>query len=161
MSNQPNDRVIVIVAPSIRSIKILQMASMIKLATPLVIGTLLVVTILSIVRLVFLPDSWASSLAALVFLPLAIGLLLLRSRSVSGPDRPNMIPGRLRAGLVGAGVLLAASMLLSITDELGVTGQGGDGSSRSMLIVMLPALLAVVADILSARLERKVEKDPD
>jgi hypothetical protein len=62
--------------------------------------------------------------------------------------------------LVGAGVLLATSLLLSITDKLGLTGQGGGGGGRS-LMVMLPAIVAVAADILSARLEKKAEKDPD
>lgn len=133
---------------------------MIKLRTPLVIGTILVVTVLGIVRLVLLPGSWASSLAALAFLPLAIGVLVIRSRSASNPDRARKISGKLRAGLVGAGVLLATSLLLSITDTLGITGQGGAGGGRP-LVVMLPAIVAVAADILSARLEQKAEKDPD
>ena len=133
---------------------------MIKLRTPLVIGTVLVVAVLGIVRLVLLPESWASSLAALAFLPLAIGLLVIRSRSASNPERARKISGRLRAGLVGAGVLLATSFLLSITDKLGLTGQSGGGGGRS-LMVMLPAIVAVAADTLSARLEQKAEKDPD
>jgi hypothetical protein len=133
---------------------------MIKLRTPLVIGTVLVVAVLGIVRLVLLPETWASSLAALAFLPLAIGLLVIRSRSASNPERARKISGRLRAGLVGAGVLLATSLLLSITDKLGLTGQSGGGGGRS-LMVMLPAIVAVAADTLSARLEQKAEKDPD
>lgn len=133
---------------------------MIKLRTPLVIGTVLVVTVLSIVRLVLLPESWASSLAALAFLPLAIGVLVSRSRSAFDSEKARKISGRLRAGLVGAGVLLATSLLLSVTDELGLTGQSGGGGGRS-LIVMLPAIVAVAADVLSARLEQKAEEDPD
>jgi len=132
---------------------------MIKVRTPLVIGTVLAVAVLGIVRLVLFPESWASSLAALAFLPLAIGVLVIRSRSASDPESASRISGKLRAGLVGAGVLLATSLLLSITDKLGLTGQGG-GGGRS-LIVMLPAIVAVAADILSARLEQKAEKDPD
>jgi len=132
---------------------------MIKVRTPLVIGTVLAVAVLGIVRLVLFPESWASSFAALAFLPLAIGVLVIRSRSASDPESASRISGKLRAGLVGAGVLLATSLLLSITDKLGLTGQGG-GGGRS-LIVMLPAIVAVAADILSARLEQKAEKDPD
>lgn len=132
---------------------------MIKVRTPLVIGTVLAVAVLGIVRLVLFPESWASSLAALAFLPLAIGVLVIRSRSASDPESASRISGKLRAGLVGAGVLLATSLLLSITDKLGLTGQGG-GGGRS-LIVMLPAIVAVAADVLSARLEQKAEKDPD
>jgi hypothetical protein len=133
---------------------------MIKLRTPLVIGTLLVVAVLSIVRLVLLPEAWASSLAALAFYPLAIGVLMIRSRSPSGSDRYRKNSGRLRAALVGAGVLLATSLLLSITDRLGLTGQGGGGGGRS-LMVMLPAIVAAAADFLSSRLEQKAENDPD
>lgn len=133
---------------------------MIKLRTPLVIGTALVVAVLGIVRLLLLPESWASSLAALAFIPLAIGVLVIRSRSASDPEKARKISGRLRAGLVGAGVLLATSLLLSITDNLGLTGQNGGGGGRSV-IVMLPAIVAVAADVLSARLEQKAEKDPD
>ena len=132
---------------------------MIKVRTPLVIGTVLAVAVLGIVRLVLFPESWASSLAALVFLPLALGVLVIRSRSASDPESASRISGKLRAGLVGAGVLLATSLLLLITDKLGLTGQGG-GGGRS-LIVMLPAIVAVAADILSARLEQKAEKDTD
>lgn len=132
---------------------------MIKVRTPLVIGAVLAVAVLGIVRLVLFPESWASSFAALAFLPLAIGVLVIRSRSASDPESASRISGKLRAGLVGAGVLLATSLLLSITDKLGLTGQGG-GGGRS-LIVMLPAIVAVAADILSARLEQKAEKDPD
>jgi hypothetical protein len=133
---------------------------MIKLRTPLVIGTVLLVAVLIIVRLALFPESWASSLAALAFFPLAIGVLVIRSRSVSDSERARKISGRLRAGLVGAGVLLATSLLLSITDKLGLTGQSGGGGGRS-LIVMLPAIVAAAADVLSSRLEHEAEKDPD
>ena len=133
---------------------------MIKLRTPLVIGTVLLVAVLSILRLVLLPGLWVSSLAALAFIPLAIGVLMIRSRAASDSEKVRKISGRLRAGLVGAGVLLATSLLLSITDSLGLTGQSGDGGGRS-LIVMLPAIVAAAADVLSLRLEQEAEKDPD
>lgn len=133
---------------------------MIKLRTPLVIGTALAVAVLSIARLALLPESWASSLAALAFVPIAMGVLVIRSRSASDPERARKISGRLRAGLVGAGVLLATSLLLSITDKLGLTGQSGGGGGRS-LIVILPAIVAAAADVLSARLEQRAEEDPD
>jgi hypothetical protein len=131
---------------------------MIKIRTPLVIGTALAVVVLSIVRLVLLPESWASSLTALAFLPLVIGILVIRSRSASDTERARKISGKLRAGLVGSGVLLATSLLLSITDKLGLTGQTGGGHSE---VIILSAIVAVAADFLSARLEQKAEKDPD
>ncbi len=133
---------------------------MIKLRTPLVLGTVLVVTVLSVIRLALLPDSWASSLAAAAFLPIVIGVLMIRSRSASEPGKAIKVSGKLRASLVGAGVLLATSLLLSITDIIGLTGQNGGGAGGT-LIVMLSAIVAVAIDLLSARLERKAEKDPD
>ena len=133
---------------------------MIKLRTPLVSVTLLAVTVLCVVRLVLLPESWASSLAALAFFPIAIGILLLRSRSASEPGKAIKVSGKLRASLVGAGVLLATSLLLSITDSIGLTGQSSNGGGGT-LIIMLSAIVAVATDLLSARLERKAEQDPD
>ena len=133
---------------------------MIKLRTPLVLGTVLVVTVLCVVRLVLLPESWASSLAALTFFPIATGVLLIRSRSAPELGRARMVLGKTRAAIVGAGVLLAVSLLLSITDNIGLTGQSGGGAGGP-LIAMLSAIVAVAVDLLSARLERKAEKDPD
>jgi hypothetical protein len=133
---------------------------MIKLRTPLVLGTVLAVTVLCVVRLVLLPESWASSLAALVFFPIAISVLLIRSRSASKPEKALKVSGKVRAGLVGAGVLLATSLLLSIADHLGLSGQI-DGGADGTLIAMLSAIVAVAVDLLSARLERKAEQEPD
>ena len=133
---------------------------MIKLRTPLVLGTVLVVTVLCVVRLVLLPESWASSLVALAFFPVATGVLLIRSRSALELGRAIMVSGKTRAALVGAGVLLAVSLLLSITDNIGLTEQSGGGAGGT-LIAMLSAIMAVAVDLLSARLERKAEKDPD
>lgn len=133
---------------------------MTKLGTPLVIGTVFVVTVLSVVRLVLMPESWGSSLAALLFFPSAFGVLAIRSRYVADPEKARMVSGKLRASLVGAGVLLATSMLLSITDHIGLTGQG-DGGNGGNLIPILSALAAVAIDLLSGRLERKAEEDSD
>ncbi|MEL6869986.1 MAG: hypothetical protein AAFO81_09320 [Pseudomonadota bacterium] len=115
---------------------------------------------LGIARLILVPESWASSLAALAFFPLAVGALVFRSRSVSDADKARKLSGKLRAGLVGAGVLLATSLLLSITDKLGYTGQSDDANERP-LFVILAAIVAVATDLLSARLEKKAEEDPD
>lgn len=133
---------------------------MLKLRTPLVIATIFAVMALGIARLILVPESWASSLAALAFFPLAVGALVFRSRSVSDADKARKLSGKLRAGLVGAGVLLATSLLLSITDKLGYTGQSDDANERP-LFVILAAIVAVATDLLSARLEKKAEEDPD
>jgi hypothetical protein len=133
---------------------------MIKLRTPLVLSTVLVVTVLCVVRLVLMPDFWASSLAALAFFPIAIGVLFVRARSASKQSKATMIAGKTRAAFVGAGVLLAVSLLLSITDHMGLTGQSGSGAG-GILIAMLSAIAAVALDLVSARLEQKAEKDPE
>ena len=133
---------------------------MVNLKTPLVITTVLIVLGMGVVRLVLVPEEWLSSLIALAFLPLAIGGLIFTSRSVSDPARTRKLSGRLRAALVGAGVLLATAMLLSITDKLGITVQDAESDMRS-LAVLLPAIIATAADLLSARLEHQAEQDSD
>lgn len=133
---------------------------MIKLRTPLVLGTVFLVTVLGVIRLVLMPESWASSLTALAFFPVAIGVLVIRSRSVAEPEKVREVSGKLRAGLVGAGVLIATSMLLSISEHIGLTGQR-DGGFGGALIPILSAIAAVAIDMLSGRLERKAEEDPD
>lgn len=131
---------------------------MIKLQTPLILGTVLVVMVLCVVRLVLLPESWLSSLTALAFFPIAIGVLKIQSRSVSDSSKAGKVSGKLRAGLVGAGVLLATSLLLSITDSIGLTAlSGGPGT----LIAILSAIAAVATDLLSARLEQKARRDSE
>lgn len=133
---------------------------MVNLKTPLVITTVLIVLGMGVVRLVLVPEEWLTSLIALAFLPLAIGGLIFTSRSVSDPSRTRKLSGRLRAALVGAGVLLATAMLLSVTDKLGITVQDAKSDVRS-LAVLLPAIIATAADLLSARLEHQAEQDSD
>ncbi len=133
---------------------------MVNLKTPLVITTVLIVLGMGVVRLVLVPEEWLSSLIALAFLPLAIGGLIFTSRSVSDPARTRKLSGRLRAALVGAGVLLATAMLLSVTDKLGITVQDAKSDVRS-LAVLLPAIVATAADLLSARLEHQAEQDSE
>jgi len=133
---------------------------MVKLRTPLVIGTVLLVTALAIARLIYLPEAWVSSVVALVFLPLAIAILVARSRAAADTEKARTMSGRLRAALVGAGVLLGTALLLSITDELGYTNQSGSSSGFSIL-VLLPAIIATGADLFSTWLEKQAEKDPD
>ena len=133
---------------------------MIKLLTPLVLGTVVIVSVLSVVQLILKPESWASSLIALAFLPLSIGILLYRSGSASDPSKARKVSGKLRAALVGAGVILATSLLLSITDYIGITLQKSEGAIGT-LIALLSAMVVVAVDILSARLERKAEEDSE
>lgn len=131
---------------------------MIRLFTPLVLCSVLAVLILCIVRLVLLPESWVSSLVALFFLPAVITALVLRARSQSS-DRAK-VSGKLRAALVGAGVALAGALLLSITDELRLTEATSSDGWRSFL-PLVPAAIAVIADVMSARLEQKALEEED
>jgi hypothetical protein len=79
----------------------------------------------------------------------------MRSRSASTTGNAQKVSGKLRAGLVGAGVLLATSLLLSITDGIGLTALSEGGK----LIAILSAIVAVAADLFTAQLERKAEME--
>lgn len=133
---------------------------MIRIRTPLVIGTILVVVILGVARLALMPDSWATSLVALAFFPIVFGVLTIRPPSNSDPEKTKQLAGKLRVGIVAAGVVLASSLLLSITDFIGLTAESGDAGGRSLL-VMLGAVIASVAEVISSRLEKKAGKDAD
>ena len=57
--------------------------------------------------------------------------------------------------------LIALAFLpLSITDKLGITVQDAESDMRS-LAVLLPAIIATAADLLSARLEHQAEQDSE
>lgn len=131
-----------------------------KLLTPLVLFTVVFLSLLGLIRLVLLPDTWVSSLAAMLFLPIVLGVLLLKSNHPSQPKSEIKIHGKLRAALVAAGVALGCALLLSITEALGLTEAIENDRWRSMA-VLLPAFIAAFADIMSARLEKKAMGESD
>jgi len=131
---------------------------MIRLFTPLVLGTTFVVSVLAVGRITVSPDSWISSIVALSFLPLALGAIALQARLTSKHSRSMKAPGKIRAALVGAGAALAAALLLSIAEEIGfsdndVTNNWGIAGT------LLVALVAVAVDLYIARLEQKASDD--
>lgn len=131
-----------------------------KLFTPLIIGSVLSVMALGIARLLLMPEAWISSILALLFFPLVIGGLLARHRSGANPDGTIRVSGKLRAGLVGSGVLLATALSESMIETLGLIPESTDGVG-AMFVVALPAAVAVAIDIFSARLESRVEEHQD
>jgi hypothetical protein len=131
-----------------------------KLLTPLVIGTTLVVMALGITRLLLIPETWVSSVLALLFLPVVIGVLLARHHTGIKTTGSIRVSGKLRAGLVGGGVLLATALLESMIETLGLLSGREDGIS-TIVVVAVPALIAVGIDLFSARLEKRAEKDRD
>lgn len=131
-----------------------------RLLTPLVLFTVVFLSLLGVIRLVLLPDTWVSSVAAILFLPIVVGGLLLKSSNTSQPKSETKVPGKLRAALVAAGVALGCALLLSITEALGLTEATDDGGWRS-LAVLVPAFIAAFADIASARLEKKALGEAD
>ena len=133
---------------------------MAKLLTPLTIGTTLVVMALGIARLLLMPDAWVSSLAALLFFPLVLGGVLLKHGSGYRRLGAVKVAGKLRDGLVGAGVLLASALAESMIETLGLM-PGRAGGVGGTLVVALPAVVAIGIDIFSARLERRAEKEQD
>ncbi|MDY7093609.1 MAG: hypothetical protein SX243_11625 [Acidobacteriota bacterium] len=131
---------------------------MTRLFTPLVLGTTVVVSVLAIIRLVLSPDSWASSLLALAFLPLALGVMVLRERASRQPARDTRTSGKMRAAIVGAGAALAAALLLSIAEAFGFS-ELDFGGNWPVVGTLLIALIAVAVDLIAARLEQKASDE--
>jgi hypothetical protein len=131
---------------------------MIRLFTPLVLGTTLVVAVLAIGRFALSPDSWMSSLLSLAFLPIVLGAIVIRARHGSQPSRNVETSGKIRAGLVGAGVALAAALLLSIAEALGYSEQEMT-DKWGIVGTLFLALIAIAVDLFSARLEHREQDD--
>ena len=129
-----------------------------RLATRLVVLTTIVVMALALVMLYLEPANYSKWLASLLFLPLALGGLWFVARRTHKPGSPNWF-GKVRAGLVGAGVLLATALAFALTDTLGITGEDGQLEGRPILM-FLPAVVAVMAELIGIRLEHEAEKDP-
>ena len=132
---------------------------MIRLLTPLVVGIVLAVSVLAVARLVLLPDLWMSSICALVFMPGALGILVLRARFGSQSTGSIKASGSIRAALVGAGTALAVALLLSITDEFGLIPEQFADSNLRSLAALVPAFGAVAFDLFTARLEQKARDE--
>ncbi len=135
-------------------------ASPVRIATTLVIGTTIVVAILAVILMYLEAERLWSLIVAMLFLPIAMAVLFMSTRRMRNRERAVKLGSNLRAGLVGAGVLLATSLAFRITDILGWTGGDTQLKGRS-IIVFMPAIVAVLIEVLSARLEYEAEKDPD
>ena len=135
-------------------------ASTVRIATPLVVGTTAAVTGLA-AALMYLETERLWSLAvSMLFMPVSMAALFTATRRMQNHERAAKLGGNLRAGLVGAGVLLATSLAFRITDILGWTGGGTQPTGRSILVFM-PAVVAVCIEVLGARLQYEAGKDPD
>lgn len=135
-------------------------ASAVRIATTLVIGTTIVVAVLAVILMYLEAERVWSLLVAMLFLPLSMAALFVMMRRVRNHERAIKLGSNLRAALVGAGVLLATSLAFRITDIFGWTGGETQLSGRSV-IVFMPAIAAVLIELLSARLEHEATKDPD
>lgn len=132
----------------------------VRIATTLVIGTTIVVAVLAVILMYLEAERLWSLVVAMLFLPASMAILFYATRRTRNPELAVKLGGKLRAGLVGAGVLLATSLAFSITDNLGWTGGDKQLTGRSF-IVFMPAFVAVLIELLSAKLEYEAEKDPD
>ena len=56
-------------------------------------------------------------------------------------------------------MLLATALAFALTDTLGITGEDGQLEGRPILM-FLPAVVAVMAELIGIRLEHEAEKDP-
>ena len=135
-------------------------APTVRIATTLVIGTTIVVAVLAVILMYLEAERLWSLIVAMLFLPLAMAVLFMATRRMRNHERAVKLGGKLRAGLVGAGVLLATSLAFRITDILGWTGGEAQLQGRG-IIVFMPAIAAVLIELLSAKLEHEAEKDPD
>ena len=118
------------------------------------------VAILAVILMYLEAERVSSLIVGMLFLPVSMAVLFMATRRMRNHERAVKLGGNLRAGLVGAGVLLATSLAFRITDIFGWTG-GEDQLSGRSVIVFMPAIVAVLIELLSARLEYEAEKDPD
>jgi len=93
-----------------------------------------------------------------LFLPIVIIGLILLTKTKGSHRRAIGLGGGLRAGLVGAGVLLATTFGFSATDTMGWTGAEGQFSGQPLMFFLLPTI-AILADVLGARLERAAAQE--
>ncbi len=135
-------------------------ASPVRIATTLVIGTTIVVAVLAVILMYLEAERLWTLIVAMLFLPVAMAIRFMATRRMRNVERAIKLGGNLRAGLVGAGVLLATSLAFRITDSLGWTGGETQLSGRS-IIVFMPAIVAILIEVLGARLEYEAEKDPE
>ena len=135
-------------------------SSTVRIATTLVIGTTIVVAVLAVILMYLEAERLWSLVVAMLFLPVSMAVLFVATRRMRNHERAVKLGGKLRAGLVGAGVLLATSLAFRITDILGWTG-GEEQLTGRGIIVFMPAIVAVLIELLGARLEYEAEKDPD
>ncbi len=132
----------------------------VRIGTALVIGTTIVVAVLAVLLMYLEAERLWSLIVAMLFLPVSMAILFVSTRRMRNHERAVKLGSHLRAGLVGAGVLLATSLAFRLTDFLGWTGGDGQLTGRS-IIVFMPAIAAVLIEVLSARLEYEAGKDPD
>ena len=132
----------------------------VRITTPLVIGTSIVVAVLAATLIYLEPVRLWSQIVAMLFLPAAMTALFFVTRRMQDHERARKLGGNLRAGLVGAGVLLATSLAFRITDAFGWTGGDEQLTGRS-IIVFMPAVVSVLIELFGARLEHEAQKDPD
>ena len=130
-----------------------------RIATKLVVATTLVVTVLAITMMFLEPQGMLRWLLALAFLPAAVGSLMATARRRKSGTESRRVFGRIRAALVGAGVLLATALLFSVTDSLGWTGTDGEPQGRGLLM-FLPAIIAVLAELAGMALENVAAREP-
>lgn len=132
-----------------------------RLFSPIVILVTGAVALLSIALWVMDPASWQQALLSLAFLPVGGAVILAIARSNarrkerSTDSRRSVI--RIRAAMVGGAAVLASALGFRLAEALGwETGTIG----QSVLGIVL-VLVVVCGDLVSARMESKVEDDED
>lgn len=125
-----------------------------RIATPLVLGTMIVVAGLAGTMMTLEPEKSSAWLVAMLFLPSAyIGLRVLgrikRSQEGSAKSRSE-----LRMALVGAGVLLSVPLTFQVAEAIGMVGAENHLMGEQVMGIMLGGVLIIMGNFLPKRLSR-------
>ncbi|MEL7485894.1 MAG: hypothetical protein AAGJ87_01630 [Pseudomonadota bacterium] len=127
-----------------------------RVVTRLVAGVVVIVALLGVVFLVLHPQRLLAGMTAIAFLPVALILAPAWCRRRSETFQRRHV-GKLRAGVAGAGVIIATALFLSIADTTGLIPSEQRNAGQNIL-VSLPAIIVVLSEFLSDWLSRKAEK---
>ncbi len=130
-----------------------------RIATPLVVGTMILVAALAGAMMALEPEKAFTWLVAMFFLPFAIVGVRVFRRVIDRNRETSKSSGGLRASLVAAGALLIATLGMSIIETLGLVGEDSPLAYEPIMIILIGAIL-VFPEIIGARLQRNARQEP-
>jgi len=130
-----------------------------RVVTPMVLIAGVVVAVVGAANIFLAPELTTRWVLGILFLPAMILLIRLLLRNPKAARRIGG-GGGIRAGLVGAGVALAAAFSFSFTDQMGWTSEDNPVTSGPLWVFLL-AGIAIGVDVLGSRLQAKASEDPE